>query len=116
MALKLRPGLVYEEQTPTHLPKRKKRLKLPEFKLEIISVTEIFRSFIVSGLVLINLLLLGVAFVWFSILLSFIHPVELLDMYGVHPTQQTNITIDGTGEEIVDAPTLPEISEAVETE
>ncbi len=95
MTLKLKVGMAFEPEKislqsskPENRKKPKKKIKFPKELLASIAWKEIFRSFGISALVLFNVFLLGVAFVWFGLLFSFISPVELMNMYGINTSAE----------------------------
>ena len=96
MTLKLTTGMIYDQQelrkAKALLNRRgssrpRKRLKLPQFKLQGVRFWEIARSFAISMLVMMNLILVIAFVAWFGLILSFIPPAELLSMYGVESYQ-----------------------------
>lgn len=115
MALKLKAGLAYR---PTHLkaiqkaekkdtqPKAIKKLKLPRVEFDFSSIKEIFQSFAISALILMNLFLICFALVWFLLIFSFIQPSELVDMYR---SGASSVLIDDSAghSEIVNVPPEP---------
>lgn len=95
MTLKLKVGMAFEPEKISlqyskqeNRKKPKKKIKIPKDLLANIDWKEIFRSFGISALVLFNVFLLGVAFVWFSLLFSFISPIELMNMYGINTSAE----------------------------
>ena len=95
MALKLKVGMAFEPEKISLQPSKSENRKKPKKKIKItkeliasIAWKDIFSSFGISVLVLFNVFLLGVAFVWFNLLFSFISPVELMNMYGINTSAE----------------------------
>ena len=53
------------------------------------SAVDIFRTFFISSLVLLNIGLIAIAGLWFLLVFSVVTPTELIEMYQVQPTQRS---------------------------